>query len=61
MEEEYLELMCVYRRNFVEEIIGLVNEEQFENDKDFVIDAVDIAVMNERTYVCACGHIENTV
>ena len=59
LEARFLEIMRLYRHRFVEEIIGSVFDEQFQNDTDFVIDAVDVAVMNEGKYVCSCGHMED--
>ena len=61
MESEYLELMRIYRHNFVEEMIRAVYEEQFQNSEDFIIDAVDLAVMNEGNFVCSCGHMEDVI
>ena len=61
MESQYLETMRIYRHKFVDEIINVVYDEQIQNDVDFIIDAVDIATMNEGSYVCSCGHLEDSL
>lgn len=51
MEQKYLNLMCIYRHNFVKEMICDVYKEQFQNEDNFVIDSVDLSVMNEGQFV----------
>ena len=61
MESRFLEIIRIYRHKFVDEMIKSVYDEQFQNDVDFIVDAVDLAVMNEGKYVCSCGHMEDSI